>query len=772
MKKLIIFTIVLLIGLIGLTQTNVYIDPSQAVNGDGSIGSPYNTWASVDPLRSNYNYYQKMGTWEIYEGTINLSDINNVLITTYNTGERPIINSGEGDRVFDIMGCSDITIRGYSLINLNSDANEGLAGIAMGTWYTETLDDIVIDSCVINGFYYGIMSNCYGDGSGDIQDITIRRTTIFNTGTDNVFIKAQPKNYSDNVIIDSCYLYDANMYWYSNHNESISQGDNVHLVYCQHSEITNSILDRRSTSNKFCFIHSLSYGGTTLIRGNTFYPPKDSTHSCTNCGGAGGTLELANGLVKATIDHNLFSDRGTQRWGGMSASATGLTDTDTLLFNYNIMDSIGSFAMNPNNRQVLQAYNNTMISSSATNTYLFSYAGDITGNFKNNIVLVPVGITPVNGAGTGISQSNNITVASNPASWDATYSFFGSEDGQYQILSTSPLRNAGTTTYTGMTTDFAGIAVPQEALYDIGAYEYYSTVGSDPPGVIENIWYSNITDISVTANWSTVTTATGYEIYAATISELPIYVIDPLLDIGNVTSYDITGFLSNSNCIMGGNAYNANGDGPGMSSQFTTLCTAPEITDYIASDVTLIEGDAITFDPEFVSNSCNATKSTFLWQFEGATPETSTDSVPGILVELVYNNAGIYDVTLTITNNNGSDILTKLDYITVTAAVVTPVADFVANNLTPKVGQAVVFTDLSTNTPTSWLWAFSPVSVTYLSGTTSTSQHPVVRFNEYSTAYQVTLTATNSAGSDAEVKVAYITTLSTILKRWWVFIWR
>lgn len=77
-----------------------------------------------------------------------------------------------------------------------------------------------------------------------------------------------------------------------------------------------------------------------------------------------------------------------------------------------------------------------------------------------------------------------------------------------------------------------------------------------------------------------------------------------------------------------------------------------------------------------------------------------------------------------------------------------PVANFSG---TPRTGQAtlaVTFTDLSTNTPTSWLWDFGD-------GGTSTSQNPVHNYTAPG-SYTVSLTATNATGSDDEVKVAYI----------------
>ncbi len=84
-----------------------------------------------------------------------------------------------------------------------------------------------------------------------------------------------------------------------------------------------------------------------------------------------------------------------------------------------------------------------------------------------------------------------------------------------------------------------------------------------------------------------------------------------------------------------------------------------------------------------------------------------------------------------------------------------PVAAFSANILTPTIGQTVSFTDASTNSPTSWSWSFSPNTVTYVGGTSSSSQNPQLVFNALGD-YTVSLQVTNPAGSDTEVKTNYI----------------
>ena len=82
---------------------------------------------------------------------------------------------------------------------------------------------------------------------------------------------------------------------------------------------------------------------------------------------------------------------------------------------------------------------------------------------------------------------------------------------------------------------------------------------------------------------------------------------------------------------------------------------------------------------------------------------------------------------------------------------VAPVADFSADNTTVYEGASVNFTDLSSNIPTTWAWTFNGGTPS-----TSTAKNPVVTYNNAGN-YTVELTATNSAGSDTETKVGYIT---------------
>jgi PKD repeat protein len=114
-----------------------------------------------------------------------------------------------------------------------------------------------------------------------------------------------------------------------------------------------------------------------------------------------------------------------------------------------------------------------------------------------------------------------------------------------------------------------------------------------------------------------------------------------------------------------------------------------------------------------------------------------------------FTAAGMYSVTLTASNAGGSNSTTKTNYITVSAPVSAPVANFTGTPRSGTVPLTVAFTDASTNTPTSWAWTFGD-------GGTSTEQNPGHTYSTVGT-YTVTLTATNAGGSNSVTKSGYIT---------------
>ncbi len=204
------------------------------------------------------------------------------------------------------------------------------------------------------------------------------------------------------------------------------------------------------------------------------------------------------------------------------------------------------------------------------------------------------------------------------------------------------------------------------------------------------------------------------------------------------------------------------------------------------------------------------------WSFPGGNPSSSTLQNP---TNICYNTAGTYDVTLIVTNNNGSDTIVMSNTITVNVAPTVTVvqsndtlyssfgnsyqwytggnaingatddfylpltedyytivitdtngctaADTIFFSLNPQTSFAASdtticqkfcmdFFDQSGNNPTAWQWSF-PGGIP----SSSNLQNPTQICYNNPGVYDVTLITTNSFGKDTLVLTGYITVYST-----------
>ncbi|MGV3629801.1 MAG: two-component regulator propeller domain-containing protein [Bacteroidota bacterium] len=171
----------------------------------------------------------------------------------------------------------------------------------------------------------------------------------------------------------------------------------------------------------------------------------------------------------------------------------------------------------------------------------------------------------------------------------------------------------------------------------------------------------------------------------------------------------------------------------------TVVDSIPE-ADFMADQISIYTGNSVHFTD--LSTHSPTSRS---WTFTGGSPASSGQLAPAV----TYLAAGCYDVSLTVTNSGGSDTETKLCYITVVDSI--PDADFMTDQLTVFVNDPVLFTDLSTNNPVNRSWSFS--------GGNPSGSSLATQSVSYDTpgCYDVSLTVSNSSGSDTETKICYIT---------------
>ena len=139
--------------------------------------------------------------------------------------------------------------------------------------------------------------------------------------------------------------------------------------------------------------------------------------------------------------------------------------------------------------------------------------------------------------------------------------------------------------------------------------------------------------------------------------------------------------------------------------------------------------------PLVVSFQDLSTGSPTSWAWNFGNGNTSTLQNP----TAAYFTPGTYSITLTATNVNGSNTLTRTQYITVYE---NPSVNFTSSTTSGCFPLRVQFSDLSTpgvgNTNVSWLWDFG-------NGVTSTLRNPLVTYMNSGT-FTVTLRVTNDKG--------------------------
>ena len=144
----------------------------------------------------------------------------------------------------------------------------------------------------------------------------------------------------------------------------------------------------------------------------------------------------------------------------------------------------------------------------------------------------------------------------------------------------------------------------------------------------------------------------------------------------------------------------------------------------------------------FADQSSNSPTDWF-WQFGDGS--NSTDQDP----EYTYAEGGNYTVALTVENEYGSNTIFQTLSLPGSSNISTPsvnlpVAYFIPTSNSARAPYTITFTDLSTNSPTSWYWDFGD-------GSNSTAQNPVHIYS-INGNYTVALVASNNYGSNLSIQ--------------------
>ena len=214
------------------------------------------------------------------------------------------------------------------------------------------------------------------------------------------------------------------------------------------------------------------------------------------------------------------------------------------------------------------------------------------------------------------------------------------------------------------------------------------------------------------------------------------------IDVGNQTSYTVTGLNDGAIYYFSAKAYNSGKTTwSGFSNQVSATIPSPPTAPTAGFNANPTSGTApltVTFTD---TSSGNITS--WSWNFGDGTTGTAKNAAK------TYTNPGSYTVGLTVTGPAGSSTASR----TISVATAAPVANFTAMPISGTAPLAATFTNGSSGTVSGYSWSFGD-------GGTSTAPSPAHTYTNAGT-YTVSLTATGPGGTNTKTQNGYITVSST-----------
>lgn len=177
--------------------------------------------------------------------------------------------------------------------------------------------------------------------------------------------------------------------------------------------------------------------------------------------------------------------------------------------------------------------------------------------------------------------------------------------------------------------------------------------------------------------------------------------------------------------------------------------TGGPTANFNATSLTICKDDCVDFTDASVGTNISA----WNWTFNGANTMTSTNQNPS---NICWSTPGTYSVTLTVTDDNGTDDVTY-QVLVQSCAATPPTAAFSADTVVICANTCIDFTDESTGNPTSWNWDFGGANPLV-----STEQNPTNVCFDTPGTYAISLTVSNNAGTNQTISPITVLVLPTI----------
>jgi len=418
----------------------IYIDPDAPPEGDGTYGSPYDSWEDIGTGTNNYAYVQKRGTTCEITSTF-APTANGFMMGAYGEGERPIIHKTNAGDIIDIdykVCIRDLSIRGYAAV---ADAGELI-------FFHGAADESFVYNCELSYAYIGLF-------------LWADKCRLINNEISYMYLDGIWTGEASYIEISHNNIHHINRAYDTNPSESVAGGDGIQFAYnWSQGWIHDNIIDRSTEGNKFCLaiipdVTKRPYNQKFIIEFNSFTgPPYDE---------GGGASVMLDSAKNSIIQYNHF--KGVE---GTGSNGRGIwleyAYNDTLMGNTFEGYWIGIQGATPNMNIILN--NNTFYDNDG---YI---AVNIDGKFYNNIFSVPTGASSFSNINLD-DESNNLFTITVPVGWSG--SFHGNPHYVDSLNSDFTLQSNSDAIDAGIELDYYNYDITKKEITgdtDCGAYEH------------------------------------------------------------------------------------------------------------------------------------------------------------------------------------------------------------------------------------------------------------------------------------------------------------
>ena len=319
--------------------------------------------------------------------------------------------------------------------------------------------------------------------------------------------------------------------------------------------------------NRRDVLNVLSYNVTGLLPSTLYYVRVISHNAINDQADFTGVINVTTAVASPDSPNppvtNVTSVSFTANWNAVPG-ATGY------YFDLSTDPNFASFVSTFNNKDVGNVTTTTVTGLTPNTPYYFRVRAYGPGGTGNNSTTVPATTAPA--APTLANPSvTNVTSVSFTANWNSVlgangyYFDLATDAGFTNIVSGYNNKDVGNvTTYT-----VTGLSANTQYYFRVRAYGNNGTGSNSVTGpattspatpTLANPSVTNITPVSFTANWNAVTGATGYYFDLSTDPNFASFVSNfNNKDVGNVTTYTVTGLAPNTQYYFRVRAYGPNG---------------------------------------------------------------------------------------------------------------------------------------------------------------------------------------------------------------------